>query len=284
MAASETFIEVRKYQWSDGSTTTERSDGCANLICLISFAAFVAGCSCFLGGCACFVLAVLFWFLSLIWLFKTDLQFEMHYASKIDALNTQLNNLHSQQPKFPNDAGYMEKFKSDLAKKEAAIRAEIAELEQKRENERVKRGGKRVVPVAQPLGDEEAPPPEEDPIYQKIIAMEEELQRGIETYIDEAESTSMKSALNTFLDEELKKNPHQIPELMKARDITADEAKAEITRTLYQNYSNELSEVRNNSRGEARIKARMAIMNEFNGTSTDEEKELLVNVRRLNRQ
>ena len=41
MAASEAFVEVRHYRWSDGSTSTERSDGCANLVCLIFFASFV---------------------------------------------------------------------------------------------------------------------------------------------------------------------------------------------------------------------------------------------------
>jgi hypothetical protein len=283
MVASDSFIEVRRYRWSDGSTTSERKDGCANLIWIISFASFLAGCGCFIGGCGCFVIAVLFWFLSFIWLFKTDLEFEIHYASMIGDLNTKLNNIQSQQPKFPHDEAKMAQFKADQEKKITEIRLDIAKLEQELETERVKRGCGRIIPnLGKSIGDEEAPPvPQEDPIFEKVLATEAELQRGIEKFINEIEGIKMETTLEEYFTNEINKDPTQIPELMKAHDITAEEASAEIRRTLFQNYSNELGEARTRIREEARLQVRMAIMNKLNGTVTTEESALLDKVRAL---
>lgn len=282
MAASESFVEVRKYRWSDGSETTERSDGCANLVCLISFASFLAGVGCIAGSGVCYVLAILFWFLSFVWLFKTDLEFEGHYAAKIGELNIQLNNLKSQQPKFPNDEGYMAKFRADQSKKESEIREKIAKLEQQRETERVKRGGTRIVPVGKELGDEEAPPPEEDPLYQKVIATEQMLRVGTERYINEEEEVAMNKQLEKYVEEDLLKNPDRLSHLMKQRSVSQDEAKAEIRSTMFEEFCNELIELRSTSREEARLKVRMAIMSSINGTPSEEEEALLARVRSLN--
>lgn len=281
VALSETFIEVRAWKFSDGSVRYERNDGCANLTWAISVAIFLTGVGLVIAHCVLYLCAILFWMLSFLYLFRTDMEFELHHATTIGHLNTKINQIESQVPMAPRDAAYMAAFDADNARKIASLRAQILDVKRQREKERAKREKAAASACCTGSASTQQGVPTAVPILDTAADFEESFRAGIDKYLLIVETTAVELKVNEYSLAERQALPQKITNLMQQENMTEQEVVARLRRTIYADFSEDLNEVRLSSRREARIRIRMSVNRVLRGDATQEDNELIDHLKNL---
>lgn len=127
------------YQGSGNYAGTEKNcQTCAGIMCLITVATFCAGVGAIIASVFCWLLSYLFIFLSFLWCFRTDLEFEATTCQKIDQLTNEIQKTEASAPEY-DDENYKVAFEREKEAKLTKLKEKLKTLTEKVENERAKR-------------------------------------------------------------------------------------------------------------------------------------------------
>lgn len=252
-----TFIDVRA--WEDGFDDREYSFGM--VWCAIALALRICH---FLT----YLLSLIFYWLSFVYCFKTDNEFEFHYAVQISNLSTHINQILSL-------TNISEQNETDIAE----TRDKIIDLEIERERERVRRFRSstencccrttQVVPVAVEIVEESA----ED--------FEEPLRRGIERFVLQAETVAVDEAVNVLVLEKQNASLTTVTDQIHSGNMTQDETLLQMRRSIYCKFNYDLNEIRLKSRRDARMRIRASVNRTIMNEAQSEDIELIDHLNNL---
>jgi hypothetical protein len=168
------------YYYRDSGLYAGSKKNCENMACLftmITIACFLAGAGAIVASVLCWLLAYLFIFLSFLWCFRTDLEFEQTTAQKITSLKSQIKDTEYSHPEHEGEH-YAAAFEKAKAAKLEKLREQLSAFEEKTQQEREKResrSGKRSPGRAKNLRSVGvAPDPDSDPAPMPVLVPVEE--------------------------------------------------------------------------------------------------------------
>jgi hypothetical protein len=126
------------YRFCESRRSENQSEGCVCLWQMITIAMMLAGVACITASILCWVLAYLFIFLSGLWCFQTDIEFELNHSIRMGENQRAINELESKMP-LSQDPDYLRLFEEQRQRDLDKLRADRQRMQEDHERERAQR-------------------------------------------------------------------------------------------------------------------------------------------------
>jgi hypothetical protein len=126
------------YRFCESRSSENQCESCVCLWTMITIAMMLAGVACIIASILCWVLAYLFIFLSGLWCFQTDIEFELNHSIRMGENQRAINDLEATQP-LSQDPDYLRVFEEKRQRDLDKLRADRQRMEEDHERERTQR-------------------------------------------------------------------------------------------------------------------------------------------------
>ena len=237
--------------------TEKKCKSCACIAHLITIALFLVGAVLMLVAVVLWIVVWLMMFMSLLWLFSTDNEFELNHAIACGEINRKIAKIKEKRPKSA-DQKNIEEFNARQSKKIAALEEKLRVLNERHHEEAVRRN------VDQPSNCYEQATSE------AAKDLEDAFQNQIAARLIRVEQVVKASTIETYLEAEREVYPDKVSKMMQELKLSEKEVTAGLRSTIYQDFREDIDAIIDNAKREERIKIRM-VANQISENRADSD-------------